>query len=328
MSFEKAQQLLELARMAAAYRMGITYADVKARFGGSERTHQRLMQVLEYNFPETESFTDDEGRKRWRLAAAALNSLDGLNSDELAALDLAMKALNGTQEAKHLLALKEKIMRALPDKKARRLETDHEAMLEAQGFAARPGPKPRVNPEVISEISEAIKACLMLEIEYQGRADAEPRKRVVAPLGILLGLRRYIVALPAEDLAGAPRSFRADAIRSAKVTVQSFKRPADFDLQSFAHRAFGTYQNEKEYGEVVWRFKPEAAANARDFEFHPDQIFEDQPDGSLIVRFQAAGHLEMCWYLYSWGDKVEVLAPEGLRKMTEAFLRKDFPALP
>jgi predicted DNA-binding transcriptional regulator YafY len=36
----------------------------------------------------------------------------------------------------------------------------------------------------------------------------------------------------------------------------------------------------------------------------------------------------MCWHLYSWGDKVEVLEPEELRDMVSGFRRSDFRALP
>jgi predicted DNA-binding transcriptional regulator YafY len=82
------------------------------------------------------------------------------------------------------------------------------------------------------------------------------------------------------------------------------------------------------YGEVVWKFKPAAASHARAFLFHPTQVLENLPDGSLIVRFIASGHLEMCWHLYMWGDQVEVLAPEVLRKMVEPYRRTDFQALP
>ena len=76
--------------------------------------------------------------------------------------------------------------------------------------------------------------------------------------------------------------------------------------------------------EVVWRFAQHAAEHARSFTFHPDQVFEDQPDGSLIVRFHAAGWLEMCWHLYQWGDTVEVIAPPELREMVEGYQRSDF----
>jgi hypothetical protein len=58
------------------------------------------------------------------------------------------------------------------------------------------------------------------------------------------------------------------------------------------------------------------------FPFRPTRVLEDLPDGSLTVRFNASGHLEMCWHLYMWGDQVEVLAPEVLRKMVEPYRLK------
>src|SRR3546814_5990768 len=72
-----------------------------------------------------------------------------------------------------------------------------------------------------------------------------------------------------------------------------------------------------QYGEIVWRFLPEAASRAAEFQFHPNQSAEYRDDGSLIVRFKAAGWLEMAWHLYQWGDKVEVLEPAGLRARSE-----------
>jgi predicted DNA-binding transcriptional regulator YafY len=71
-----------------------------------------------------------------------------------------------------------------------------------------------------------------------------------------------------------------------------------------------------------------ATPTARDFVFHPGQQVEDQPDGSIVVRFHASGWLEMAWHLYQWGDAVEVLAPGGLRAMVEGHRRSDFEALP
>jgi len=58
------------------------------------------------------------------------------------------------------------------------------------------------------------------------------------------------------------------------------------------------------------------------------QVLEPQNDGSLLVRFTAAGWLEMAWHLYQWGDKVEVIAPDGLRALVEGYQRPDFDALP
>jgi len=36
----------------------------------------------------------------------------------------------------------------------------------------------------------------------------------------------------------------------------------------------------------------------------------------------------MAWYLYAWGDKVEVIEPKALAGMVNGHQRSDFPALP
>ncbi len=317
--------------MAAAHYSGITTDDVIERFGCAKRTAQRMLRALETQFLDTVTSFDEEGRKRWRLPQAAMRDLISLTPEELTSLDLAIAHLSQAGlklEAQQVSGLKEKILALVPRSKAARLETDYEALLEAHGLAARPGPRARAEPTVMASIAEAIKACRFLDILYRSRGDEAPRIRRIAPLGILLGLRRYIVAKIDEDMSGRLRLFRTDAISSATLVSKIFVRDVDFDLKTFANRAFGSFQNDQEYGPVEWRFTPDAAPHAKEFEFHPNQNFEDQPDGSLVVRFLAAGHLEMCWHLYAWGNKVEVLAPPKLRELVHNFRRSDFPALP
>ena len=88
------------------------------------------------------------------------------------------------------------------------------------------------------------------------------------------------------------------------------------------------FQDEREFGEVVWRFTSAAAPHAARYRFHPAQTSETGVDGSLTVRFMACGWLEMCWHLYAWGDQVEVLAPQALADMVRDHRRSDFPGLP
>lgn len=330
MSFLKAEQLIDLATMAAARHAGLTLDDVEERFAVSKRTAQRMLHTLEARFPDTTTGLDEMGRKRWRLPSAPLRDLLTLTPEELAALDLAAETLKRSgliAEADDLAALREKILALVPRAKAARLETDHEALLEAQGLAARPGPRQRIDRGVLAAIAEAIKACRVLEISYQARDEAKPRSRKLAPYGLLTGIRRYLVARLADDRT-EPRLYIVERIRSARVTTKAFARDPTFELDAFARRSFGVFQDPEELGEVIWRFSPRAAAHARGFEFHPTQVLEDQPDGSLIVRFKAAGHLEMAWHLYMWGTDVEVLAPATLRKMVKSHRRSDFPSLP
>jgi predicted DNA-binding transcriptional regulator YafY len=124
------------------------------------------------------------------------------------------------------------------------------------------------------------------------------------------------------------RHFRLDRVRGAECLAETFVRDPGFSIEAHSRRAFSAWHDDTEFGPVVWRFHPNAAAAARDFCFHPDQVLEPQSDGSLVVRFEASGWLEMAWFLYRWGDAVEVLAPEPLRRMTEDYRRGDFASLP
>jgi predicted DNA-binding transcriptional regulator YafY len=328
----KAEELFGLATMLAGSHVGVTLDDVTARFGIGKRTAQRRLRILEAMFSATIVVgKDDEGRKRWRLPPGMLRDLIMLSAEELAALDLGVEAMRRsglTAEAEHLRRLREKVLVLVPRAHMARLETDLEVLLEAQGLAARPGPREQIDHATVAAIAEAIKACRLLDIEYKARGEPEPRPRRLAPYGLLTGLRRYLVARPDHDPRGRMRLYILESITSAKVAPEFFARDPDFDLNAFADRAFGVFQNEAEFGEVVWRFLPRAAERARRFQFHPSQQVQQEPDGSLTVRFHAAGLLEMCWHLYIWGDQVEVLAPERLRDMAHAWRRSDFPSLP
>jgi predicted DNA-binding transcriptional regulator YafY len=96
MSFEKAQQLLELATFVASHRMGVTLNDVGERLGISKRTAQRILHTLEVQFPDTQASFDENGHKRWRLQTGGPRDLLTLTPDELAALDLSIETLEET----------------------------------------------------------------------------------------------------------------------------------------------------------------------------------------------------------------------------------------
>jgi predicted DNA-binding transcriptional regulator YafY len=65
----------------------------------------------------------------------------------------------------------------------------------------------------------------------------------------------------------------------------------------------------------VLRFSAHAADRADEWRFHPTQASCRLPDGRLEVRFIASGWLEMAWHLLSWGDSVEMVSPNGLRRL-------------
>ncbi|MCB1357228.1 MAG: WYL domain-containing protein [Maritimibacter sp.] len=332
MSFSKAADLLRLADMAAARFEGVSLREIVEEFGCDHRTAQRMVRAFEATFPQAHVKEDDDRRRRWHLPRPDPRWLQaqGVRDGELAALDMAARRADrdgAPDEATRLRALRDRLLAAMPSSLARRTEADAEALLEAQGFASRPGPKVVADTALLGTLTEALRAPWELSISYRGANDDRPKERILEPHGLLLGTRRYLVARPV-DGDGVFRRFRLDRIETAEILPGSFQREPEFDLAAYAARAFGSYHAESEFGPVVWRFTPEAAPTARQFVFHPAQDTIDEPDGALTVRFEASGLLEMTWFLYRWGDQVEVIAPTALREMVAHHQRTDFPALP
>ena len=327
MTFAKANDLLRLAQLAASRRLGISLEEISQEFGISHRTAQRMTSALEDNFANVVVVEDDDRRRRWRIQSPTPERLQPRQENTIEALEIAARAARDENRLRHARALedlRDSLITRLSPRDALRSEADAEAVLSALGQVARPGPKVAMKPEVTDVLIEALRGPFKMRIVY-GETDAETR--TVEPHGLLLGLRSYLVARQA-DRGENLRHFRLDRIHSAECLDESFPIQSGFSLNDHAAQAFGAYQDPAQYGEIVWRFLPEAASRAAEFQFHPNQSAEYRDDGSLIVSFKAAGWLEMAWHLYQWGDKVEVLEPGGLRALVEGHARPDFPALP
>ncbi|MDD4616716.1 MAG: WYL domain-containing protein [Alphaproteobacteria bacterium] len=317
MRFAKAEELLKLAFAMQASTEGVALSDIEEMFDVTRRTAMRMRDAVARVFPQMDEMVGENHIKRWHIPAAVTNRHINLLPDELASLDVAVKKFtsDGMQlHARHLQALAAKVKSLQRTDHSRRLETDLEAMIEAEGLAARPGPRPKIMLEHMHTLREAIKACHIVELKYRpkGKKVAEPKR--VCPYGFLYGHRHYLVGGGAEK--GREDShylFSLSQIEAVTVTLDSFCRCKDFNLQDFAEQSFGVWMEKPQ--EVVWKFTPKAASAARDFVFHPSQKIEEKKDGSLIVRFKAGGLLEMAWHVLTWGDQVEVIKPKGLKAM-------------
>lgn len=331
MSYRNGIDLLTIAARAASAR-GVSLDEICEVLERDYRTAQRVVRALRELFPEIEEVQDDDSRKtRWKLPRSAIAPLLMPTADELASLSLAEELMSkgaGVDQVQALRSLHSKILALIPNDRSRRIEADEEALLLALGHAARPGPKPVARENIDVAISTALKGSSQLRIIYRGWKDRHARERVVAPHGLLLGARRYLVAVDLKKVGGGLQHFRVDAIEDASVLPEAFVRKEDFELDAHANRCFGSYQQEDGIHDIAWRFAPRAVSRASGFLFHPAQTTERESDGSLVVRFRAAGLLEMCWHLYMWGDAVEVLSPPELARMVERHRRADFQSMP
>ena len=324
MRFEKLETLLRVALDMRGTAEGISLDDIQKTYGVSRRTAERMRDAIERVFPQMEQANPGEIPKRWRIRAGVLSSMVAFSAEELAALASAARFArrdNLDPVSNHLGTLAAKLKSLIPAPAIRRINPDLEALMEAESIALRPGPRQAISGDLLAELRHAIIACRQVWLHYRARGTGRLSRQLTCPYGFLYGSRHYLVAYSLSDRARAYRLFSLANIEKVELTDSSFERRQDFSLQKFAERSFGVFQEES--FDVVWRFSPKAAPDARQFLFHPTQTMEDQPDGSLIVRFCAGGALEMSWHLFTWGGEVEVLEPPKLRRLVESAARQE-----
>jgi proteasome accessory factor B len=65
---------------------------------------------------------------------------------------------------------------------------------------------------------------------------------------------------------------------------------------------------------VRLRFLPKVARSVAEVRWHSTQTVTFQEDGSVIIEFRVDGLNEITWWILSYGDQVQVLAPAALRQ--------------
>ena len=319
MRYEKAETILRIALDMQGSALGLSLDDIQRNYADeplSRRTAERLRDAVERLFPQVEQANPGEIPKRWRLPGGVMHGLASVTADELADMATAVSVLrreNMRVQAESAERVISKMRALLKRPVMARIEPDLEALTEAEGLALRPGPKLKIDAEVVGALREAIITRRKVRLHYLYRGSGKRGYETVHPYGFLYGNRHYLVAWSESERAKDFRNFSLSNIERVEPLDRSFARKRRFSLKEYAERSFGVFQEEPV--DVVWKFTPKAAADAREFLFHPSQIIEPQPDGSLIVRFRTGGLMEMAWHLFTWGDQVEVLKPRRLRAL-------------
>jgi predicted DNA-binding transcriptional regulator YafY len=309
MRHQKVQLALDLARRLAASAEGLTLDEMAREAGVGRRTAERMRDAIWTVFPQMEEVAEGPS-KRFRIP----RGLDGFFQDptteellELNKASVALRAAGAVSRAGALETLEQKVRAAMRGGALRRAAPDVEALVRAETIAVQAGPRPFEDESLIARIRQALMAVRALRFAYFG-GRTPGAVRTVAPFGLMFGRANYLVA--AELGQAEPRNWRLDRLRGVEILDMPAGPPEDFDLRDYANRSFGIYQDDTE--DVVLRVLPHGAEDALGWRFHPSQTTQVQADGSVIVRFRSSGMKELAWHLFTWGDKVRILAPASL----------------
>ena len=316
MFYEKTQKLLELSLWMQNADAGVSIADIMQKFGVSKRTAIRMKDMIKEQFPQMREICGAHNTKRWFIPQGALNNYVGFSLNEVNSLQNAVKLMKkkNPQDVDSLEMILHKIKASMSNESRMRIEPDAEALLQAEGYALRPGPRIVVNKEFMQTLRNAVIACKIIKIKY--RSKSKDGWRTVYPYGFLYGNKHYLIAWHTQRKIMC--YFDLNNIQKINVTDEYFVRDPDFSLEEFSKQSFGVYQEEP--FEVEWLFDKEVAADAAKYVFHPTQEMHLNDDGTLTVKFCAGGVLEMDWHLYTWGKHVKVIKPKDFKKRVAAGL--------
>ena len=313
MRFERLTDIVNLAIRLQGTRGGLTMDDIVAEFCVSRRTAERMRHAVEAAFGPLQPVETRDKRIHWRLQSTSLRGLVRITPEELAELESAASRLDRTGLAERAGILRELVAKLLAWRRTLNEQTfgdELEALMQAESSAMRPGPRPQIEHGMLSLLRDAIKTTRKVEFDYVARSSGRRSRQLVQPYGVLYSNRAYLVGHT--DWAEEPRLWSLANANGAYITGETFERDPEFDLQEYAERSFGAFQEPPV--DVVLRFEPAAARDAATFLFHPSQTLVENEDGSLTVQFSAGGLDEMCWHLFTWGAAVTVEKPARLRE--------------
>ncbi len=233
-----------------------------------------------------------------------------LSEGELVGLFLAERVLRqyaGQPYAAELARAFRKVVAGLADE----VTVDLGDLDGAYSFrASAPAP---LDPGVFRGLAAAVRGRRRLVLDYWSASRAEATRRAVDPYHLAcVDAQWYLIGHC--HLRGDVRMFAPGRIRAMEATGETFDRPGDFRADAYLAGAFAAMRGaEGERHRVRLRFTGEAARYARERTWHPSQVAEEGPGGSLVIALEVSHLREVERWALSWGAECEVLGPPELR---------------
>ncbi len=110
------------------------------------------------------------------------------------------------------------------------------------------------------------------------------------------------------------RTFNIGRIHAVEPTGATFRRPPEFSVKKHLRNAWRLIPDDGPDSEVHLRFSAVVGQNVAEVIWHPTQRCRFRDDGTLDYYATVSGLREIVWWVLGYGDQVEVLAPDRLRR--------------
>jgi len=180
------------------------------------------------------------------------------------------------------------------------------------------------------QLLEAILKRRVVKIRYQSSNEQKDLAFDLRPCHLFHNEYAWYV-LGESSLHNGIRAFKLNRIKDLLISDKFFASDKKFDIKEHLGRAWSMIP-EGRLHHVKLRFSPEVAADVAEVQWHTTQTVFFEDDGSAIIEFRVDGLGEITWWILRYGDRVQVLAPEILRRqiieMAQNIVRQNRQLLP
>lgn len=216
-----------------------------------------------------------------------------------------LKQLQGTPFADAMQQAFQKLASMLPEKVSIDLSKVQDAL------SVTPTVLTLQDVETFNIISTALHQQQRIEIDYFTAARNTRGRRLIDPYHLtLIDGDWQIVAWchQRKDI----RMFAMHRVKAARLTEETFERPAGFKIQDYMKGAFRAVRGGKVH-QVELLFISEVAARVQEKIWHPSQKLTVQKDGSVRLQVEVNSFLEIRRWILWWGKDCTVINPSELK---------------
>ena len=286
----------------------------------TERTVYRDLQGLkEAGFPLELKGTSVDGAKRWTLEKTTrLTDYLVLNAREVLALFLARNMMVPLKDTPFFQDL-ESTFAKIEGKVGKKMQDYMEEL--SQDLAFEPGPiwGLGLNPEVIDTCRAALLEKQKIKLQYFSVRSNQKSERILAPH--VMYFAKGSLYLLARDLGDQQvKTFAMPRMSEVVMLDESFD-DLEVDPEQFFEHSFGVFRGTvPQTIELI--FKDPVATYIRERRWHPSQRVVQLPERAARVELECAITPELIQWVLSYGEFVEIIAPQNLKDQVLAQAQK------
>lgn len=197
--------------------------------------------------------------------------------------------------------IRRRIEEALPKAQRIFLEESHRISVEDN---------PERDSRTLTRIKTAIAECRKAVIQYLSFGDAQTKRRVIHPYGVVV--QNGVTYVPSfDETRGIVISFKLDRFVAVELTDETFETSKEFSLEQYARD--GLFRRRDDETEAVIRVKgPTARWRSEELD---QSSWRWVDEDTLEVRLATGRPMGLVKHVLGWGPDAEIISPPEIRAL-------------